>query len=51
MLDARFLIIQQSNKLFDYKNLRSYEITRIIDNIAYELDLPILINVFSVFHF
>ncbi len=51
MLDSRFITTIRSNKSLDFKNLGPYKIVRVINNIAYELDLPDGIRkTFPVFH-
>lgn len=51
MLDARYIKTVRPNNSLDYKNLGPYEITRAINNSAYELDLPEAMNsLFNVFH-
>ena len=51
MLNVRYLKIMRSNKSFDYKNLKSFKVIRIINNCAYELKLFQTMNeCFLVFH-
>ncbi|CAE7021123.1 rve domain containing protein [Pyrenophora teres f. teres] len=40
MLNARHIKTERRVKSLDYKNIGPYQITRVIDNMAYELDLP-----------
>ncbi len=40
MRDSKFITTIRFNKSLDFKNLRPYKIIRVINNIAYELDLP-----------
>ena len=51
MLNERNIKTARSNKSLDHKNMRSYKITRVINNSAYELRLPdSMKKVFPVFH-
>ena len=51
MLDSKFITTIKPNKSLDFKNLEPYKIIRIINNIAYELDLPDNIKkIFPIFH-
>ena len=51
MLDARYQIITRFNKIFDYKNLNFFRVTRVIDNCVYELSLSkVMKNIHSMFH-
>lgn len=51
MLDARFQATRRQSKSLDYKNLGPYRVTRKIDGMAYELELPAtMAGVFPVFH-
>ena len=51
MLDSRFITTIRSNKSLDFKNLGSYKIVRVINNMAYELDLfDSIEKTFPIFH-
>ncbi|KAK1912794.1 hypothetical protein P3342_004730 [Pyrenophora teres f. teres] len=51
MLNARHIKTERPVKSLDHKNMGPYQITRVIDNMAYELDLPPqLKTVFPAFH-
>ena len=50
MLDSRNIKIIRLNKSLDYKNLKLFRIIRIINNIAYKLELSNKINVYLVFY-
>jgi len=51
MLNARHIKTERPVKSLDHKNLGPYQITRVIDNMAYELDLPQnLRGLFPAFH-
>ena len=51
MLDARNIKTTRPNKSLDHKNLGPFEITRVINNSAYELRLlPSMEGIFPVFH-
>ena len=50
MLDSRNIKTTRLNYLLDYKNLGPFPVTRVINNIAYELKLPEGINIYPVFH-
>ena len=51
MLNARFQKTTKLNKDFDYKNLKSFRIVRIVDNMIYELKFfEVMQSIFSVFH-
>ncbi len=52
MLDSRFITTIRPNKSLDFKILGPYKIVCVINNIAYELDLPDSIGkIFPIFHF
>ena len=51
MLNARFQKTTKFNKNLDYKNLESFKIVKVVDNMIYELKLlEVMQNIFSVFH-
>lgn len=51
MLDARYIKTTRPKKSLDYKNLGPHQIIRVINNMAYELDLPdSMKRIFPVFH-
>ena len=51
MLNARFQKTTRFNKNLDYKNLKSFKIVKIVDNMIYELKFfEIMQSIFSVFH-
>ena len=50
MLDSRNIKTTRPNKSLDHKNLGPFRVTRVINNMAYELDLPEGMNIFPVFH-
>ena len=50
ILDSRNIKIIQPNKFLNYKNLGSFRIIRVINNIVYELELSEEINIFFVFY-
>ena len=51
MLNARFQKTTKYNKNFDYKNLKSFKIVKIVDNIIYELKFSkIMQNILSMFY-
>ena len=51
MINARYFKIMRFNKNFDYKNLESFKIVRMINNCVYELKLSqIMKKCFSIFH-
>ena len=50
MLNAKNIKINRSNKSLNYKNISFYKITKIINNIIYELNLIKEINIFSIFY-
>jgi len=51
MLNARYICTERLVKSLDYKNIGSYQVVRVIDNITYELDLsPQLKAVFPAFY-
>ena len=51
MLNARFQKTTRFNKDLDYKNLESFKIVKIVDNMTYELKLfEIMQDIFSMFH-
>ena len=50
MLDSRNIKTTRPNYLLDYKNLGPFPVTRVINNMAYELKLPEGINIYPVFH-
>ncbi|KAG9379366.1 hypothetical protein A1F94_009722 [Pyrenophora tritici-repentis] len=51
LLNAKHIKTERPVKSLDHKNMGPYQITRVIDNMAYELDLPdSLKNIFPAFH-
>ncbi|KAK1913060.1 hypothetical protein P3342_004996 [Pyrenophora teres f. teres] len=51
LLNAKHIKTERLVKSLDHKNMGPYQITRVIDNMAYELDLPeSLKNIFPAFH-
>ncbi|KAG9376489.1 hypothetical protein A1F94_013036 [Pyrenophora tritici-repentis] len=49
--NAKHIKTERPVKSLDHKNMGPYQITRVIDNMAYELDLPdSLKNIFPAFH-
>ena len=51
MLNARFQKTTRFNKNLDYKNLKSFKIVKVVDNMIYELKfLEVMQDIFSVFH-
>ncbi|KAI1508200.1 rve multi-domain protein [Pyrenophora tritici-repentis] len=51
MLNARHIKTERPVKSLDHKNIGPYQITRVIDNMAYELDLPPQLKaIFPAFH-
>ena len=50
MLDSRNIKTARPNKSLDHKNLGPFKIVRVINNMAYELELPDGMNIFPVFH-
>ena len=50
MLNSRNIKTTRLNKSLDYKNLESFQIIKVINNITYELELSNEINVYLVFH-
>lgn len=50
MLDSRNIKTSRPSKSLDHKNLGPYKIIRVINNMAYELELPDGMNIFPVFH-
>ena len=50
MLDSRNLKTTRPNKSLDHKNLGPFRISKAINNMAYELELPEGMNVYPVFH-
>ncbi|KAG9384339.1 Chromatin organization modifier domain protein [Pyrenophora tritici-repentis] len=50
LLNAKHIKTERPVKSLDHKNMGPYQITRVIDNMAYELDLPdSLKNIFPLF--
>ena len=50
MLDSRNIKTTRLNKSLNYKNLDSFKIVRVINNITYKLKLSKDMNVFSIFY-
>ena len=50
ILNLRNIKTERPNKSLDHKNLGLYKVTRVINNIAYGLELPNGINIYPVFH-
>ena len=51
MLNARHLIITKFNRKFEYRNLNSFKIIRVIDNNVYEIKFSKIIKkIFFVFY-
>ena len=50
MLDSRNIKTTRPNKSLDHKNLGPFRVTKAINNMAYELDLPDGMNIYPVFH-
>ena len=50
MLDNRNIKITRSNKLLNYKNLGSFKIIKVINNIIYKLEFSKGMNIYSVFY-
>lgn len=50
MLDFRNIKTTRPNKSLDFKNRGPFRVKRVIDNIAYELELPPHMRIFPVFH-
>ena len=50
MLDSRNIKTTRPNHSLDHKNLGPFPVTRVINNIVYELKLPEGINIYPVFH-
>ena len=50
MLNSRNIKIIRLNKSLDYKNLELFQIIRVINNMAYELELSNEINIYSIFY-
>lgn len=50
MLDFRNIRTTRPNKSLDFKNRGPFKVTRVIDNMAYELALPPTMRIFPVFH-
>ena len=50
MLDSRNIKTTRPNRSLDHKNLGPFQITRAINNMAYELKLPESMNIYPVFH-
>ena len=50
MLDSRNIKTTRLNYSLDHKNLGPFPVTRVINNMVYELKLPERINIYLVFH-
>ena len=50
MLDSRNIKTTRPNKSLDHKNLGPFKVARVINNMAYELELPDGMEIFPVFH-
>ena len=50
ILNSRNIKIARPNKFLNYKNLESFKIVRVINNIVYELKLSNRIDSFSIFY-
>ena len=50
ILDNRNIKTTRLNYSLDYKNLGPFPVTRVINNIVYELKLPEEMNIYPVFH-
>ena len=50
MLDSRNIKTARLNKSLDYKNLGSFKITKVINNMIYELELLDGMNIYPVFY-
>ena len=50
ILDSRNIKTTRPNHLLDHKNLGPFPVTRVINNIVYELKLPEGINIYPVFY-
>ena len=50
MLDSRNIKTDRPSKFLDHKNFGPFKIIRVINNMAYELELPEGMNIFLVFH-
>ena len=50
MLNVKNIKINRSNKSLNYKNINSFRIIKVINNMTYKLNLSKEINTFSIFH-
>ena len=50
ILNSRNIKTTRPNHSLDHKNLGPFPVTRVINNIVYELKLPERINIYPVFH-
>ena len=50
MLNIKNIKINRLSKSLNHKNMSFYKITRVINNIIYELNLLKKINIFFIFH-
>ena len=51
MLNIKNIKINRSSKSLNYKNIKSFNIIKVINNIIYELNLLKKMNIFSIFLF
>ena len=50
ILDSKIIETTRLNKFLNYKNLELYRITRVINNIIYELELLDELNIYLIFY-
>ena len=50
MLNIKNIKTNRSSKSLNYKNINSFRIIKVINNIIYELNLSKKMNIFFIFH-